>query len=114
MKDIKKEDAIISLVGNKLDNASEKRQVSSEESEKYALEKKFIHKEISAKEGTNINDLFYIDIFEMIAKKLGLVDEKGSSDIQKAAVDLEKTKGNIVLKKESKEGKKIKRKCNCK
>lgn len=39
-----------------------------------AKEKDFIFKEVSAKDGNNINELFYVEIFDKISKKYGLAE----------------------------------------
>lgn len=70
-KDLKREDAIFCLVGNKLD-LNEKRSVSVEEAEALAREKGLIFQEVSAKSGLNVNNLFYKDIFDQIARKFNL------------------------------------------
>ena len=49
---------IIYLVGNKIDLPTDKRTVSEEEGQKLADEYKFLFKEASAKEGTNVNEIF--------------------------------------------------------
>ena len=49
---------IIYLVGNKIDLPKDKRTVSEEEGQKLADEYKFLFKETSAKEGTNVNEIF--------------------------------------------------------
>ena len=49
---------IIYLVGNKIDLSKDKRTVSEEEGQKLADEYKFLFKEASAKEGTNVNEIF--------------------------------------------------------
>ena len=59
-------------MGNKKDLASEKRQVTFDEALTFAKEKNFIFQEVSAKEGTNINDLFYIDVLNKLSEKHGL------------------------------------------
>ncbi len=68
MKDLKRDDAIFALVGNKTD-LEEQRQVRESEAEALAKEKKFIFHEVSAKTGANINSLFYKDIFDQIILK---------------------------------------------
>ncbi len=97
-----------------MDYESDKRQVTTEEGKNFSKEKKYIFKEISAKEGTNINDLFYIDIFDQISKKLGFVDGTIKEEVEISSKQVEKNKGNIVLSNDNKEKKKKKRKCNCK
>ena len=49
---------IIYLVGNKIDLSKDKRTVTEEEGQKLADEYKFLFKEASAKEGTNVNEIF--------------------------------------------------------
>ena len=78
VKDLKRDDAIFALVGNKID-LNEQRQVTKEEVEAVALEKKIIFHEVSAKTGININNLFYKDIFDQIILKFklgGVVEEE--------------------------------------
>jgi Ras-related protein Rab-6A len=70
-KDLKREDAIFCLVGNKLD-LIEKRSVSVEEAEAFAREKDLIFREVSAKSGLNVNNLFYKDILDQLARKFNL------------------------------------------
>ena len=70
-KDLKRQDAIFCLVGNKLD-MSDKRQVSLNEAQGMAKEKDLIFQEVSAKSGVNVNNLFYKDIFDQIARKYNL------------------------------------------
>lgn len=67
-KDLKREDAIFCLVGNKLD-MNDARQVSHAEAQAQAKEKGLIFQEVSAKSGLNVNDLFYKDIFDQIMRK---------------------------------------------
>ena len=69
IKDLKREDAIICLVGNKND-LTEKRCVTKDEAEIFSKEKGFIFQEVSAKSGSNVNNLFYKDIFDEISRKL--------------------------------------------
>jgi len=68
---LKREDAIFCLVGNKLD-MNDKRQVSILEGETMAKEKDLLFQEVSAKSGVNVNNLFYKDIFDQIARKYNL------------------------------------------
>ncbi len=46
-----------------------------------AKEKNFIFQEVSAKNGTNINNLFYKDIFTQIKLKYNISGEEGNNDI---------------------------------
>ena len=56
-KDLRREDAIFALIGNKTD-LEDKRQVTSKEAEDFANEKGFIFHEVSAKTGDGVEDLF--------------------------------------------------------
>ena len=68
LTNLKKEEIIFALVGNKLDLA-DKRVVNKEEGEKFAEERGFIFQEISAKTGDGFSDLFYKNLFEQIRIK---------------------------------------------
>jgi len=72
IKDLRREDSIIALVGNKCD--VEKKQVTLEEGKIVASEKGLIFKEVSAKTGMNIESLFFKDIFELLVTKYNLKD----------------------------------------
>lgn len=96
MKELKREDAIFALVGNKLDLADDQRQVKKEEGQAMATSKDYLFKEVSAKDGTGINDLFYIDIFDKISKKYGLV-ESNEEQTKKAVENIKETGGKIRL-----------------
>ncbi|EST05991.1 Small GTPase superfamily [Kalmanozyma brasiliensis GHG001] len=58
---------IIALAGNKADLASTRRAISTEEAEKYAQEEGLLFLETSAKDSSNVSELF-----TMIARKLPL------------------------------------------
>ena len=73
-KDLKREDAIFVLVGNKID-LNDKRQVSSQEGQNYANEKEFIFFEVSAKTGQGIQELFNNNIFPEMVKKFKIVGD---------------------------------------
>ena len=81
INDLKRDDSIIFLVGNKSD--LEKKQVSFEEGSNLAKEKKLIFKEVSAKNGLNIESLFLKDIVEKLASKFDYnqnrIDDKKST-----------------------------------
>ena len=70
IKDLKREDSITALVGNKCD--MDKKLVTTDEGKNLAKEKGMIFKEVSAKSGLNIENLFYKDIFDEIAVKYNL------------------------------------------
>ena len=73
-KDLKREDAIFVLVGNKID-LNDKRQVSSQEGQNYANEKGFIFFEVSARTGQGIQELFNNNIFPEMVKKFKIVGD---------------------------------------
>ena len=50
----------------------DKRQVTTQEGETKAKEKELLFCEVSAKSGINVNNLFYKDIFDQIARKYNL------------------------------------------
>lgn len=69
LTNVKKEEVIFAVVGNKTDIVDE-REVSAEEGKKFAEENGFIFKEVSAKIGDGINELFEVILKEMLKKKL--------------------------------------------
>lgn len=98
------------LVGNKIDLGEDKRQVSTEEGLSMSKNLQFLFKEVSAKEGTAINDLFYVDIFDKISRKYGLVNNVEEPTI-KAGEELKSNSRGIRLGETVKTGKKQKKKC---
>ena len=74
-KDLKREDAIFVLVGNKID-LDENRVVSTKEAEDYATQKGFLFFEVSAKTGDNVEELFNTKIFPEMARKYNIGDEE--------------------------------------
>ena len=74
-KDLKREDAIFVLVGNKTD-LEENRAVQVKEAEDFATEKGFLFQEVSAKTGENLEELFYNKIFIEMARKYNIGDEE--------------------------------------
>ena len=74
-KDLKREDAIFVLVGNKTD-LEDKRAVTAKEAENFANEKGFIFQEVSAKTGEGIEDLFNQKIFLEMARKFKIGGEE--------------------------------------
>ena len=73
------------MVGNKNDLA-EKRLVTKDEAEIFSKEKGFIFQEVSAKSGSNVNNLFYKDIFEEIARKLNINENLESEKVEKKGI----------------------------
>jgi Ras-related protein Rab-6A len=77
-KDLKKEDAIFVLIGNKID-LEEKRAVSIKEGESFANQKEFLFQEISAKTGQGIQEMFNNKIFVEMAKKYKIGNQEETS-----------------------------------
>lgn len=66
--DVKNNEAVFALIGNKIDLESE-RKVTLEEGKRFADEKNLIFQEVSAKTGQNFENLFNVQIFEAIYNK---------------------------------------------
>ena len=75
-RDLKREDAIFVLVGNKID-LDDKRVVERKEAEDFATEKGFLFHEVSAKTGEQVQELFETRIFPEMARKYHIGDEEG-------------------------------------
>ena len=100
-KELKREDAIFVLIGNKTD-LEEKRTISTKDAENYATEKGFLFQEVSAKTGDGIEELFTSKIFSEMARKfkIGNLDEEGSAqEINQNGIKLEEEQQNIQQKK---------------
>ena len=82
IKDLKREDLIIVLVGNKKD-LEDQRQVSTEEAEDFAKQKGFLFSEVSSKIGEELNVLFENIIFPEIEKTFFLENNKNEIIIEK-------------------------------
>ncbi len=94
-KDLKREDAIFVLVGNKID-LDDKRQVSIKDGSSFANEKEFIFFEVSAKTGEGVQELFNNYIFPEMAKKFKIVgDDEDEND--KANQNTDSQDHNIKL-----------------
>ena len=68
LTNVKKEEVIFAVVGNKTD-LDDRREVNSNEGENYAKENGFIFKEVRARTGEGINELFDVILKEMLKKK---------------------------------------------
>ena len=68
LNNIKKEEVIFAVVGNKTD-LDDRKEVNSDEGENFAKEHDFIFAEISAKTGDGFSELFYKNLFEKIRDK---------------------------------------------
>ena len=105
-KDLKREDAIFVLIGNKIDLESN-RLVATKEAEDYATEKGFLFFEVSAKTGDNVDELFEKKIFPEMARKYNIGDEeeeKGESAEQHAGTEAKGVKLNDTNKQAKKKG----------
>lgn len=85
--DLKRDDAIFCLVGNKID-LEDKRAVQSKEAEDFAKENNFLFHEVSAKTGEGVKTLFEEKIFNKMSQifKLG-DDEEGVEETNEQAND---------------------------
>ena len=89
-KDLKREDAIFVLVGNKID-LDDNRAVSTKEADEFANSKGFLFHEVSAKTGEEIQELFTTNIFPELAKKFNIGD--GEEEVKN---DQEATNDDII------------------
>ena len=101
-KDLKREDAIFVLIGNKID-LDDKRAVTTKEAEDFATQKGFIFHEVSAKTGDGIEDLFNNKIFPEMARKFNIGNEdeeggEGATDQENNGVKLEEDQQNLPKK----------------
>ena len=101
---IKSNEAIYVLVGNKID-LKDQRKVTYNEGKKLADEKNIIFEEVSAKTGENFPELFYKKIFEQIIIKF----RPGGQQIEQEVQDIGKVKLDNNTNENS--GKNIKKNC---
>ena len=76
VNNLKGEDIIRVLIGNKIDLENEKREVEKNEAEKFAKENGCLFCELSAKTGEQLEKLFSEQIFQELAKKFEIHKEK--------------------------------------
>ena len=95
---VKKEEVIFAVVGNKTD-LDDKREVSSEEGEKFAKENDYLFAEVSAKTGDGFSDLFYKNLFERIRTKFRPGGQKPTTEVKDIKLDIEKDEKKKVAKK---------------
>eukprot|EP00828_Plagiopyla_frontata_P028917 TRINITY_DN3736_c0_g1_i1.p1 TRINITY_DN3736_c0_g1~~TRINITY_DN3736_c0_g1_i1.p1 ORF type:complete len:220 (-),score=41.33 TRINITY_DN3736_c0_g1_i1:142-801(-) len=102
-------DIIVLLIGNKIDD-EKNRQVTIEEGNEKGLETSAPYFEVSAKEGTNISNLFAV-----VARKLigGNIEQNEKSDTMQS-LGIEKQSGGILLQQnqEQNDGQ-TKNQCDC-
>ena len=79
-KDIKKEDVICVVVGNKID-LKNSRQITTEEGKNFAKKYNFIFAEVSAKTGVGIKELFEKKIIPKINKKFNPVEKNNRENL---------------------------------
>jgi len=78
-KDLKREDVIVVLIGNKID-LEDKRTVSTKEGEDFATEKGFLFHEVSSKTGDGIENLFFNKIFPEMVRKFNIGNEQEENE----------------------------------
>ena len=105
-KDLKRDDAIFVLVGNKID-LEENRVVTRKEAEDFATEKGFLFHEVSAKTGDQVHELFTTKIYPEIARKYNIGEEEeenGQANEQNNENDAKGVKLNSNNKPAKKKG----------
>ena len=88
LTNIKMEEVIFALVGNKND-LDENRAVTIEEGQKFAQEHDFIFQETSAKTGDGFSELFYKSIFEKIRTKFRPGGQQPTSEVNEIKFNIE-------------------------
>ena len=99
LTNVKKEDVIFAVVGNKID-LDDRREVNSNEGENYAKEHDFIFAEVSAKTGDGFSELFYKNLFEKIRNKFRPGGQQQTSEVNNIKLNIE----NEAKKNETKKG----------
>ena len=99
LTNVKKEDVIFAVVGNKID-LDDRREVNSNEGENYAKEQDFIFAEVSAKTGDGFSELFYKNLFEKIRNKFRPGGQQQTSEVNNIKFNIE----NEAKKNETKKG----------
>ena len=88
LTNIKKEDVIFAVVGNKTD-LDDRREVNSDEGENFAKQQNFIFAEVSAKTGDGFSELFYKSLFEKIRIKFRPAGQQPSSEVKEIKFNIE-------------------------
>ena len=99
LTNVKKEDVIFAVVGNKID-LDDRREVNSNEGENYAKEHDFIFAEVSAKTGDGFSESFYKNLFEKIRNKFRPGGQQQTSEVNNIKFNIE----NEAKKNETKKG----------
>ena len=97
LNNIKKEEVIFAVVGNKTD-LDDRKEVNSDEGENFAKEHDFIFAEISAKTGDGFSELFYKNLFEKIRTKFRPGGQQPNSEVKDFKFNIEQ---RINLAKEA-------------
>ena len=98
LTNIKKEDVIFAVVGNKTD-LDDRREVNTEEGENFAKEQNFIFAEVSAKTGDGFSDLFYKNLFEQIRIKFRPSGQQPASEINDIKFNIDQDENKSTPKK---------------
>ena len=93
-EELRRQDAIFCLVGNKID-LSDKRVVTEEKGAAFAKSNDYLFAEVSAKDGTGIQELFYDIIFKQIGKKFKIQGD--GNDLQEKPENKVTDGGTIKL-----------------
>ena len=99
LTNVKKEEVIFAVVGNKTD-LDDRREVNSNEGENYAKEHDFIFAEVSAKTGDGFSELFYKNLFEKIRTKFKPGGQQPNSEVKDYKFNIEQE----AKKNENKKG----------
>ena len=99
LTNVKKEEVIFAVVGNKTD-LDDRREVNSNEGENYAKEHDFIFAEVSAKTGDGFSELFYKNLFEKIRTKFRPGGQQPNSEVKDFKFNIEKKKKKMKIKKD--------------
>ena len=99
LTNIKKEEVIFAVVGNKID-LEDKREVNVEEEQNYAKEHEFLFAEISAKTGNGFSEKKKKNLFEKIRTKFRPGGQQPSSEVKDIKFNIEKE----AKKNETKKG----------
>ena len=99
LTNVKKEEVIFAVVGNKID-LDDRIEVKSDEGEKYAKENGFLFAEVSAKTGDGFTELFYKNLFEKISIKFRPGGQQAPPENNDIKINIEKE----AKKNETKKG----------
>ena len=98
LTNVKKEEVIFAVVGNKID-LDDRIEVKSDEGEKYAKENGFLFAEVSAKTGDGFTELFYKNLFEKISIKFTPGGQQAPPENNDIKINIEKEAKKSETKK---------------